>query len=368
VHAFAQSNIGYFFLPFLIAMGVFSLYLLFTRLKFLKSDNELDSYASREASFLFNNLILLAACFAVFWGTLFPVISEIVQGEQITVGAPFFNKVNIPIGLFLLLLTGIGPLLAWRKTSFASMMRLFLWPTVVGIATAAVVMATLSRSIYPVMSFALSAFVIATLAAEFWRAGRARMRNTGENFALAVGRVTSINKRRYGGYIVHFAMVMLFVGFTGQAFTVEGWGEVVPGESFTVGHYEFRCNEVLDIEDPNYTGLAADVSVLRDGEEVSRLKPEKRFYHASEQTTSEVRIETGPIEDIYVVFAGINEDTEKAIIQVWVNPLVYWVWMGALLMVVGTVFTILPNRRERRLVRGKAQVDRMLKAAEPAAR
>ncbi|MGD8869892.1 MAG: heme lyase CcmF/NrfE family subunit [Gemmatimonadales bacterium] len=364
VHAFAQSNIGYYFLPFLVVMGIFALYLLFTRLEFLKSDNELDSYASREASFLFNNLILLAACFAVFWGTLFPVISELVQGEQIKVGAPFFNKVNVPIGLFLLLLTGIGPLLAWRKTSFASMKRIFLWPAVVGIVAAVIVMATLTRSIYPVMSIALSAFVVATLVAEFWRAGRARMRNTGENFLLAVGRVTSINKRRYGGYIVHFAMVLLFIGFTGQAFTVEGWGEVVPGESFTVGHYEFRCDQLLDIEDPNYDGMAAEMTVLRNGKEVAHLKPEKRFYLASEQTTSEVRIETGPVEDIYVVFAGINEDTDKAIIQVWINPLVYWVWVGALLMVVGTIFTILPNRRERRLVRGKSQVERMLRTAE----
>jgi len=365
VHAFAQSSIGYYFLVFLIAMGLFSIYLVVTRLQFLKSENELDSYASREASFLFNNLILLAACFAVFWGTLFPVISEMIQGEQITVGAPFFNKINVPIGLFLLFLTGVGPLLAWRKTSFESMKRIFLWPTLVGVIAAGVVLATVSRSLYPVMSFALAAFVTVTIISEFGRAARARMRNTGENLLLALGRLTTINKRRYGGYIVHFAIVLIFIGFTGQAFTTEGWGEVDKGDKFTVGGYEFVCNDLKDISDPNWDGLMADMSVFdKNGKEVAHLKPEKRFYHASEQTTSEVRIETSPKEDIYVVLGGINQDTNKAIIQVWLNPLVWWVWMGSLLMVVGTVFTILPNRKERRLLRGRAQVDRLLKQAE----
>ncbi len=364
VHAFAQSSIGTFFLYFLIAMGIFSVYLLVTRLPFLKSENELDSYASREASFLFNNLVLLAACFAVFWGTLFPVISEIVTGEQISVGAPFFNKVNIPIGLFLLLLTGIGPLLAWRKTSYESMRRIFMWPVLAGVITAVFVVVTVTRSIYPVMSFALSAFVTATLVSEFWRAGRARMRSTKENLLLALARVTSINKRRYGGYIVHFSMVLLFIGFTGQAFTIEGWGEVLAGESFTVGEYEFKCNSVVDLEDPNWVGMAADLTVMKAGKEVARLKPERRYYHASEQTTSEVRIESGPVEDVYVVFAGMNEDTNKAIIQVWINPLVMWVWVGTLVMVLGTVFTILPNRKERQLRRGTGQIDRILRETE----
>jgi cytochrome c-type biogenesis protein CcmF len=245
------------------------------------------------------------------------------------------------------------------------MKRIFLVPTVVGLVVAAAVMATVTRSIYPVMSFALAAFVTVTLVAEFWRATRARMRNTKENMLLALGRLTSINKRRYGGYIVHFAIVLIFVGFTGQAFTTEGWGEVNKGDRFTVGHYEFVCNDVADIGDPNWEGMMADISVLnKSGKEVARLKPEKRYYMASEQTTSEVRIETGPREDIYVVLAGMNQDTDKAIIQVWINPLVWWVWSGAGLMVLGTVFTILPNRKERRLERGKVQVDRLLKQAE----
>jgi cytochrome c-type biogenesis protein CcmF len=156
VHAFAQSNIGSYFLVFLIAMGAFSLYLVLTRLEFLKSDNQLDSYASREASFLFNNLVLLAACFAVFWGTLFPVFSELIQGEQVTVGAPFFNKINVPIAMFLLFLTGVGPLLAWRKTSWGSMRHIFLWPTLTGVTVAITCIAFGIRSIYPVMSFSLS--------------------------------------------------------------------------------------------------------------------------------------------------------------------------------------------------------------------
>ena len=364
VHAFAQSSIGHYFAVFLVVMGAFAIYLVFSRLGYLKSDNHLDSYASREASFLFNNLVLLAACFAVLWGTIFPVISEMIQGEQITVGAPFFNKINVPIGLFLLFLTGIGPLLAWRKTSFESMRRIFMWPVLAGVVTTVVVLLAGVRSFYAAVSFALSAFVVTTIITEFGRAALARMRNTGEHLGLALYRVSSINKRRYGGYIVHFAFVCLLVGFTGQAFTTEGWGEASAGDRFSVGRYDFECLSLEDIEDPNYVGMRANLVVWKDGKRIEELSPEKRFYHASEQTTSEVRIHTSLREDVYVVFAGINEDNNKAIIQAWINPLVTWVWIGALLMVAGTVWTIIPNRRERRVHREKGQVERLLRATE----
>jgi cytochrome c-type biogenesis protein CcmF len=364
VHAFAQSTIGNYFAIFLILMGGVSLYLVTSRLSYLRTENQLDSWASREASFLLNNLILLAACFAVLWGTIFPMISELIQGEQITVGAPFFNKINIPIGLFLLFLTGVGPLLAWRKTSAASMYRIFFWPAIGSVITAIVVVALGVRSFYVVVSFALCVGVTVTIASEFYRAGRARMRSKGENFLYAVYRITTINKRRYGGYIVHFGFVLLILGFTGQAFTKEGWGEVKPGDKFTVDHYEFQCASIDEIGDPNWVGLMATLNVKKDGRDFATLKPEKRFYTASEQPTSEVRIVAGLKEDLYVVFAGMNEDDEHAIIQVWINPLVTWVWIGGMVMALGTILTILPNVKQRRISHGKKELDRLLRATE----
>jgi cytochrome c-type biogenesis protein CcmF len=364
VHAFAQSSIGTYFVVFLISMGAFAIYLVLTRLDFLKSDNQLDSYASREASFLFNNLILLAACFAVLWGTIFPVISELIQGEQVTVGAPFFNRINVPIALFLLFLTGVGPLLAWRKTSFESMRRIFMGPTIAGLVTAIVSVALGARSIYSIISFGLAGFVTTTLTSEFARAARARRRNTGENWVASLIGITATNKRRYGGYIVHFGFVLLMIGFTGQAFTTEGWGEVSEGETFTIGHYQFECLAIDDVEDPNFVGMSATVAVTKDGKKVAILAPEKRHYAASDQSTSEVRIHHTLREDVYVVFANVNEETGKAVMQVWINPLVQWVWLGGFVIVLGTLTTLLPNRREQAIARRKQLVERLLTEAE----
>jgi cytochrome c-type biogenesis protein CcmF len=345
-------------------MGGFALYLVISRLEFLKSDNQLDSYASREASFLFNNLILLAACFAVFWGTLFPVFSELIQGEQVTVGAPFFNRINVPIAMFLLFLTGVGPLLAWRKTSWESMKRIFLWPTLAGVVVAIVCVASGIRSIYPVMSFSLSGFVLVTLFSEFQRGTRARMRNTGESALNALIGLTAANKRRYGGYVTHLGFLMLIVGFTGQAFTTEGWGEVKEGDKFTIGKYDFECLSIRDVSDPNYEGMAATVAVSRGGKKLAELSPEKRFYAASEQTTSEVRMHHTIKEDVYVVFANVKEETGAAVMQVWINPLVSWVWLGGYVLVGGTIITLLPNRRERRVQKQKRSVEKLLEDAE----
>jgi cytochrome c-type biogenesis protein CcmF len=207
-------------------------------------------------------------------------------------------------------------------------------------------------------------FVTVTLVNEFGRAAMARMRNTGENFLQSIARITAINRRRYGGYIVHFGFVLVIVGITGQAFTTEGWGEANTGDRFSIGKYDFECIALRSMDDPNYTGMAATVAVFQGDKRVAELTPEKRFYHASEQTTSEVRMHHTPREDIYLVFAGMNDDTNKAIFQVWINPLVSWVWMGGWVMGLGTLFTILPNRRERRLKRQSRDVERMLRATE----
>ncbi|MCZ6766243.1 MAG: heme lyase CcmF/NrfE family subunit [bacterium] len=361
VHAFAQSSIGIFFVSYIAITGAACLFLIFSRLEYLKSDSELDSIVSRESSFLFNNLVFLAACFAVLWGTIFPVISEAIQGEQITVGAPFFNKINIPIGLFILFLTGVGPLLAWRKTSVRSLNKNFFWPLVVALVAGVLLFLAGVRGFYALLSLYLCIFVGLTITSEFARGVRARMRAHGEQFHRAFTQLINKNKRRYGGYIVHFGVILIFLGFTGNAFNKETQGRIKAGESMTIGSYTLHCDNIEEGEDANFSYLIATITVSKGGKTLQVLRPEKRFYFASEQGTSEVALRSNLVEDLYVVFAGVSDD-ERAVIQVFLNPLVVWVWIGTIVMVLGTIITILPNPREVRLRRRIRNLETLLTA------
>ena len=218
VHAFAQSSIGGWFVGFLIIVFLVCAAAYWKNHDYLRSDNQLDSLVSRESSFLFNNLILLAACFAVLWGTLFPVLSEWVEGSKISVGPPFFNKVMIPIALFLLMLTGVGPLLAWRKTSFDALKRNFAWPLGGGVVAGVVALIFGFRDVYALMCLILSVFVTLTIASEFFRGARVISARDGTNFLTSIGELTMRNTRRYGGYVVHFGMVLVFIGIAGTPF------------------------------------------------------------------------------------------------------------------------------------------------------
>src|SRR6267143_813172 len=231
VHSFTQSSVGYFFLAFLIVSGVASFTLYANRLPLLTAEARLESMVSREASFLFNNLLFIGIAFSVLWGTLFPILSELVQGTKITVGPPFFNQVNIPLGLALLALTGIGPLIAWRRASVPNLQRQFAVPGTVGAFTALILLVAGMRDLYAVMAMALGGFVLGTVGQEFARGARARHRQYGEGYALALGRLLARNRRRYGGYIVHTGMVILFVAFAGMAFKTETEASLRPGES-----------------------------------------------------------------------------------------------------------------------------------------
>jgi cytochrome c-type biogenesis protein CcmF len=349
VHAFAQSNIGPFFAIFLSIVLFFSVTLLFLRLDHLKSENKLDSMVSRESGFLFNNWILLALVFAVLWGTLFPVISKAVQNETVTVGAPFFNKVAIPMGLLLLLLTGAGPLLAWRKTSFQSLKRNFTLPLILAVVAGVVLWLAGVRDLYAWMTFFLSVFVGICILGEFWKGVRTRMRTARENFALALYNLIMRNTRRYGGYIVHIGIVVLFVGFAGQAFKVDAKGLMQAGDLLRVKNYLLRCDGLTTGDNPNYEYTRALITVTKDGEAFAAMHPEKRFYKASQQPTSYVAIHPTLAEDLYVVLAGMDPDTGKAIIQVFVNPLVMWVWIGGVVVLLGTLLALVPSRVEREM-------------------
>jgi cytochrome c-type biogenesis protein CcmF len=344
VHSFAKSPIGAYFITFIVIVLALSVFLLFKRLDFLKSENALESIVSREASFLLNNWILLAACFAVLWGTVFPIISEAVQGEKITVGAPFFNKVNIPIGILLLFLTGVGPLLAWRKTSWSSLRKNFGFPILCSILFSILIWSLGIRHLYAWVSFVLSFFVCLTVFLEFYKGSLARRRSTKENIFIALINLTRKNARRYGGYVVHLGIVMIFIGISGNAFNHETKAELAPGETLSIKNFQLTCRQIKGVENPNYSAGIVELDLYKSGRFTKKLLPEKRFYKASEQPTSEVAIHSTPYQDLYVVFASVSEDQKKAVIQVYLNPLVSWVWIGGLVIIFGTVILLLPEK------------------------
>lgn len=349
VHAFAQSPIGHYFFTFLAVGIAGTIYLILDRLDYLKTESRLESVLSRESSFMFNNLILVASCFSVLWGTLFPVISEAVTGEKISVDAPFFNKVNIPIGLFLLLLTGVGPLIAWRRSSWESLKRAFLWPAVVGVvvmaAFAAVFGVTTSGRFYAMISFGLCAFVLVTVLMEFWKGARAIAAKTGQNLIAAMVELTHRNTRRYGGYLVHVGIVIMFIGFTGKAFDQDRTVEAKVGSSFTIGRYDIKVRDIKSGENENYAWSHAVMDVYKGGSHVKTMEPEKRLYKASRQPSSEVAIWRKLDEDLYLNFAGLENET--AVFQAYVFPLVTWIWIGFWVLTMGTLVCLVPSKTKQ---------------------
>jgi cytochrome c-type biogenesis protein CcmF len=353
VHAFAQSDIGSYFSTFLLIATGLVTYLILDRRDFLRTEARLDSVVSRESSFLFNNLLLLASCFAVLWGTLFPVISEAVTGEKISVDAPFFNRVMVPIGLFLLLLTGMGPLFAWRRTSTESLKKNFLWPGVAALAFIVVLVALGVHHAYAAISFGCCLFVAIVIASEFIKGGIALGKRTGQSLLPAMVELTRRNTRRYGGYIVHMAIVIMFVGFTGSAFNKEMTLEVPVGGTFRIAGYDLKVRELSNGQTPNYMWNHAKVDAYVNGTFLVTLEPERRLYEASGQSTSEVSIYRQPREDLYLNFAGMSQDGEKAVIQAYVFPLVSWIWVGAWMLFLGTFICLVPSKVDRQTPRTK---------------
>ena len=353
VHSFTQSSVGYFFLAFLIAAAVLSFTLLYTRWPSLEAEVRLESMLSREAAFLFNNLLLVGIAFSVLWGTLFPILSELVRGTKITVGPPFFNKVNIPLGLLLLGLTGIGPLIAWRKASPGNLKRQFAAPA----GTAGLVVLTLfaagMRDFYPLVALTLAGFVAAAVIQEFARGVRARRRMFGESVPRALVQLVSRNRRRYGGYIVHVGILIYFVAFVGMAFKVDQEATLKPGDSVELrspfGHtYKLTHMGISQYEALNRIVTAASVEVIKDGKRMGIVTSEKRqhvdsFDRPTFEPSTEVGIRSNLQEDLYIVFAGAVEGTEEAGYRFTINPLVWWVWYGGVVLVIGGLIVMWPG-------------------------
>jgi cytochrome c-type biogenesis protein CcmF len=346
VHAFADSSLGKYFIIYMSLIALGSLFLIIDRLPYLKSERPLDSVLSRESAFLFNNLILVVACVTVLWGTMFPVLSEWLQGTKITVGPPFFNRVNIPIGLFLLLLTGVGPLFAWRKTSIESLKKAFFLPGILSVVSCAILLAAGLRDFYTVICLTLCVFVTVTIVEEFYKATRIRAKHKGENFLVAITRLTLKNKRRYGGYIVHFGVVLAFIGLTGNVFNREVDQTMTPGDELKIGDYTLKMQKYEEGETPNYVFGVVHLDAYKNGKFLRTMKPEKRSYKTGDQqTTTEVALRSTPKEDLYTVFNGFSNDRRGYEIKALVNPLVFWLWFGWAVMVFGTFVTLLPDRK-----------------------
>jgi len=349
VHAFAQSSIGDWFVAFLAIILAVCVFFYVKNRSHLRSEHKLESLVSRESSFLFNNLLFVVACFTVLWGTLFPVLSEWVQGHKITVGPPFFNRVMIPVALLLLLLTAVGPLLAWRRTSLESLKRNFRWPVLGSLATGVVLIAFGMRPwndmsyFYSLMTIMLSVMVALTVISEFVRGGRVIARHSGQNIFASMVHLAHRNTRRYGGYVVHFGVIVVMIGFAGSAFNKDAEQEMGFGDKMNIGAYTLVCQSYTQEDKPNYGSEWAIIDVFKGGRQIDTLYPEQRFYKASQQTSTMVANRSTMREDLYLVYEGRNLDTGRPIIKAHLNPLVMWIWVGVWIMIAGTVIALIPN-------------------------
>ncbi len=349
VHAFTADKFGQLFLAFVLVIIAISAYLVISRRQVLKSTKRMESMLSRESGFLFNNVIFVSLCFAVFWGTLFPLISLKLMGREISVSIPFYNQIAIPIGLLLLTLAGVGPLLAWRRTSKESLIRNFSIPLVIGLGAIAVFFVMGIKSIYPLMTLGLSFFVLGTISMEFYRGIRSRTKRFKENPFTALVAMTSRNRSRYGGYIVHLGIVFMFIGFVGKAFDSEVEATMSRGDHTELAGYKFTLEEVVEKERPNHKALVAELTVKKDNKIVDTLNPEFRIYFPRtnrEQQHSELDLQTGIMADIYTVFSGADHTRGLYAIKIMINPLVWWVWLGGYFLVAGTIIAIWPRKKK----------------------
>jgi cytochrome c-type biogenesis protein CcmF len=367
VHSFTQSGLGPFFIGFLVAMIALCTVLIVVRRPLLRSDNEIDSFLSREGAFLFNNLLLVGIAFATFWGTVFPVISEAVRGIKITVGPPFFNKVNAPLGLALLFLTGVGPVIAWRRASARNLRRSFTVPLVLGFLTGAAVFAAGYHHYYAVLCFSLSTFVLATIFMEFYKGTRARQSLMHETPGRALANLVGKNRRRYGGYVIHVGVVMAAVGIAASsAFKIEAQHTVRAGESFDVGAYTLTYKGMRSTDSPHMAAMLAEVDVTRGGQPIATMFPEKRFYKRQQQPTTEVALRSTLRDDLYLVLGNYDDATGNVTLLVFVNPLVTWLWLGGIVMLLGTMIVMSPTAAEQRALAAAMAVEE--RGLEPALR
>jgi cytochrome c-type biogenesis protein CcmF len=355
VHAFAESPIGYWFMVFMVIVLAVCIFTYILQRSHLKNEQRVESLVSRESSFLFNNLVLLAACFVIVWGTLYPILSEYIEGAKVTVDAVWYNRVAVPIGLFLLFLAGVGPLLPWRSTSFKSIRRNFVLPVTALWVTVVVCLLAGVRPwhdgvfeqghFYALVAFALAAGVITAVLSEFLRGAGVIARQSGRNYFASMFLLIRRNPRRYGGYFVHIGVVIVVIGLAGSAFNRNIESEMALHDKILIGPYTLENVGATQDSNNNYTTEYAQLDVYKSGTKQFQMTPERRVYLASGQPQTMVAIHSVPAWDLYVVYEGTNPDTGQPIIKAFLNPLVSWLWAGVLLMILGTLVALTPGQK-----------------------
>jgi cytochrome c-type biogenesis protein CcmF len=345
VHAFGEDpQLARMFIIFMAVTTTICFSFVIYRLPMLKARHEFDSWMSREAAFLANNWILLFSAFFILFATLFPTITEAINGERLTVGPPFFNRWMTPIGLMLLFLTGIGPLLAWRKSSVVALKNQFVWPTVSALVVSGTVIALGVRVWSSGICFALSGFVFGTIAQEFIRGANVRRGMTGADVLTAMIGLVGRNKRRYGGYIVHLGIVLIFLGFAGEGFSVDEQLLLKPGEEANVHGYTVHMDSLRMTDDGQKQMITGHFTIKEGDKEVAKMQPAKWIFRKHEdQPTTEVAIRRGFAEDLYLVMAGYELQDQVASLEFHINPLVNWIWLGFGMLAIGTLIALLPD-------------------------
>jgi cytochrome c-type biogenesis protein CcmF len=347
VHAFSQGSIGVFFLSFLALVVLVSLALIAWRWDTLGAQGELDSVVSRESAFLLNNVLLVAATFTVFFGTVFPLLSEAVRDVKVSVGAPFFNQVNVPLFLSLIFLMGVGPLIAWRRASVENLRRNFLGPVIVGIVTAAVLWVLGIGSVLVLLSLGLTVFVAATIAVDLVRATRAR-RRMGERTLPALGGLLRRHNRRYGGFVVHLAILVVAVGVTGsQTWSVHTETTLQRGEQAELGGYRIRFDGLRESQESNHGKVTGSFTMLNGRGAGTVLEPAKKFYPQEQSPIAYVDYRLGLIDDVYLVLGDFASDGTSATVKFQVNRMVSWIWLGGVVLTLGTLLAVLPEPRRK---------------------
>jgi cytochrome c-type biogenesis protein CcmF len=371
VHSFALSNIGPLFLSFIVLSLFGFLWLLGSRLPDLRSPNHLDSMLSRESAFLFNNLLLIGIGAATLFGTLYPIISDglsqFLPIERMSFAEPWFNKVTGPLFVLLIGLMGSAPLLGWRRSSKKTLIKNFTFPLLFGLAAGVLGFVVGNQKIYSTISYAVAGFVVGGIMQEFYRGGKVRRATKGEIWPVALAQLLRRNQRRYGGYVVHLGVVMIMIAIIGHnVYQSEGQANLARGQSIQVENYVLTFNGLSQVPGANYDAVQANMQVTRNGRPAGTVTPGMHFYHTmsgQDQPTNEIAIRMGPAEDLYVVLAGWEGNGQTASFKVYVNPMMSWMWIGGLVMILGTLAAIWPHQKETERVTVAAPAPRGVQPA-----
>jgi cytochrome c-type biogenesis protein CcmF len=359
VHAFTEGTIGLFFLGFIATVLVFSLVLLTGRGGELRESGSLDDPLSRETVFLANNLLFTAFTFTVLLGTLFPLVAEAVRGVKVSVGAPFFNRMTIPLCVALLFLVGVGPALPWRGGRRDELKRSMLPSLAALIGTVALSFAIGVPSGWAIAAFGFAAFATVTNLQEYAKGVLARRRAHGESWPQALYRLMMANNRRYGGYLAHIGAIMIAVGVTASsAYRLEREVTLNPGQSVEVGDYRVRFEQVEAFEEPHRWVISAQVTAFKGNRELGSLDPRLNFYNGRAEPITTPAVHSRPDEDLYLNLLAFQRDGSNATFSVIVEPLVWWIWFGGFVVAIGGLIAVLPPRkRAPRRVAPKAAVE-----------